>query len=343
MAAVMRRASRASSGLTGRAALCQAVLAAGCVVLALGSLTLGTVQLTPAQVLRALIGDGDPALLLLVEWRTPRIGAALCAGAALGLAGALFQTLLRNPLGSPDVIGFDAGAFGGALLALLAGLAAPLVGIAALGGGLGAGLLVYLAAGGLRAERTRLILIGIAVGAAFTALADWLIFVAPLDIALVAASWKQGALSSADSRRLMAGALAIALLLPLGLACRRLVRVLELGDDKARSLGVPADTARFSLALIGLGLTASATFIAGPIGFVALIAPQAARRLVGSPGLPLASSAVFGAFFLLASDTLARIAFAPRSLPVGSVTACLGGAYLVLLFARWSRAKPMSR
>lgn len=326
-----------------RPALCHAGLWLGGLALVLASLTLGTVRLSPVQALQALAGQESPALQLLVEWRLPRIGAALAAGAALGLSGALFQTLLRNPLGSPDVIGFDAGAFGGALLALLAGLAPALVALAAFGGGLGAGLMVYLAAGGLRADRTRLILIGIAVGAAFTALGDWVIFVAPLDIALVAANWKQGALASVDAQRLSIGAAALGLLLPLGFACTRSVQALELGDDKAQSLGVPSGRARLRLGLIGLGLTATATFIAGPIGFVALIAAQAARKLVGSAGLPLATAALFGAVFLLASDAVARIALAPRSLPVGAVTACLGGAYLILLFGSWVRRREQIR
>lgn len=327
------------NGAMSRTALCHVALGLGGLALVLACLTLGTVRLTPVQVFQALAGHESPALQLLIEWRLPRIGAALAAGAALGLSGALFQTLLRNPLGSPDIIGFDAGAFGGALLALLAGLAPALVALAAFGGGLGAGLLVYLAAGGLRADRARLILIGIAVGAAFTAFSDWMIFVAPLDIALVAANWKQGALAGVDMQRLAIGAGMLGLLLPLGLACARSVQALELGDDKAQSLGVPAASTRLRLGLIGLGLTATATFIAGPIGFVALIAPQAARKLTGSAGLPLSASALFGAVFLLASDAVARIALAPRALPVGAVTAWLGGAYLILLFGSWVRRR----
>ncbi|WP_306225843.1 FecCD family ABC transporter permease [Bosea beijingensis] len=337
MTGLLSRRGPVPGGVTNRPTLCHLGLWLGGLALVLASLTLGTVRLTPVQALQALAGHESPALQLLVEWRLPRIGAALAAGAALGLSGALFQTLLRNPLGSPDVIGFDAGAFGGALLALLAGLAPALVALAAFGGGLGAGLLVYLAAGGLRADRTRLILIGIAVGSAFTAFADWMIFVAPLDIALVAANWKQGTLAGVDVQRLAIGAGMLGLLLPLGLACGRSVQALELGDDKAQSLGVPAGGTRLRLGLIGLGLTATATFIAGPIGFVALIAPQAARKLVGLAGLPLATSALFGAVFLLASDAVARIALAPRALPVGAVTACLGGAYLILLFGSWVR------
>lgn len=307
-------------------------LAAACIGLGLLALTLGTMPVSLADAVRALAGGATgPVQLVVLKWRLPRILAALCAGAALGMAGALFQTLLRNPLGSPDVIGFDAGAFCGAILAMLSGAAAALVALASFAGGLAAGLLVYAAAGGGRAERYRLILIGIAVGAGFTALNDWLIFTAPLDSALIAASWKQGALAGVDRSRLAIGAAVLLVLLPLGLACRRMMDALALGDDKAMSLGEPPGSARLRLGLLGLCLTATATLIAGPVGFVALIAPHAARRLAGSAGLPLSTSALFGALFLLGSDCVGRLLFAPRSLPVGAVTACLGGVYFVLL------------
>lgn len=307
-------------------------LATACVGLGLVALTLGTMPVSLADAARALAGEAPgPVRLVVLEWRLPRILAALCAGAALGMAGALFQTLLRNPLGSPDVIGFDAGAFCGAILAMLAGAAAALVALASFAGGLAAGLLVYAVAGGGHVERNRLILIGIAVGAGFTALNDWLIFTAPLDSALIAASWKQGALAAIDRSRLAIGAAILLVLLPLGLTCRRTMDALALGDDKAMSLGEPPGPARLRLGVIGLCLTATATLIAGPVGFVALIAPHAARRLTGGAGLPLSISALFGAFFLLGSDCVARLLFAPRSLPVGAVTACLGGLYFVLL------------
>jgi len=307
-------------------------LAMACIGLGLLALTLGTMPVSLADVARTLAGEATgPLQLVVLEWRLPRILAALCAGAALGMAGALFQTLLRNPLGSPDVIGFDAGAFSGAILAMLAGAAASIVALASFAGGLAAGLLVYAAAGGGHVERNRLILIGIAVGAGFTALNDWLIFTAPLDSALIAASWKQGALAGVDRGRLAIGAAILLVLLPLGLTRRRSMDALALGDDKAMSLGELPGAARLRLGLVGLCLTATATLIAGPVGFVALIAPHAARRLAGSAGLPLSTSALFGALFLLGSDCVARTLFAPRSLPVGAVTACLGGLYFVLL------------
>lgn len=303
-----------------------------CALLALASLRLGTMPLSFSQVVRTLTGQGDLAeRLVVMEWRLPRILGALLAGAGLGLAGALFQTLLRNPLGSPDILGFDAGAFLGLVLAMLAGGGTVALASATLGGGLMAGTLILLLSGGLHAERLRLILTGIAIGAVFSALSDWLVFTAPLDTALSLATWKQGSFAGLDWRRLGIATGLFGLLLPLGLGCGRMVCALELGDDKALSLGQPARTARFRLALIGLGLTATATLLAGPIGFVALISPQVARRMAGSAGLPLVTSMLFGAVFLLGADLAARTLFAPRALPVGAVTACVGGLYFAVL------------
>lgn len=315
-----------------RAVICCLLLALACAGLALLSLTLGTMPLSFADVARVLAGEGSAAQRLVVlDWRLPRLLGALLVGAALGMAGAMFQTVMRNPLGSPDVIGFDAGAFTGAILAMLAGGGVASIALSAFAGGLFAGLLVQILAGGTHAERLRLILVGIAIGTLFTAFNDWVVFTAPLDAALVAAAWKQGSLAGIDGGRLALAGIILLVLLPLGLACSRSMRALELGDDKALSLGEPPGPARLRLALIGLGLTATATFVAGPVGFVALIAPQVARRLVASAGLPLATSALFGAFFLLGSDLTARLLFAPRSLPVGAVTACIGGVYFMLL------------
>ncbi|HEV7258759.1 MAG TPA: iron chelate uptake ABC transporter family permease subunit [Bosea sp. (in: a-proteobacteria)] len=308
-------------------------------VLALAALRLGTMPVSFAQVLHTLSGEGQPAeRLVLLEWRLPRVLGAALAGAGLGLAGALFQTLLRNPLGSPDILGFDAGAFLGLALAMLAGGSTVALTSATLSGGLVAGTLILLLSGGLHADRLRLILTGIAIGALFSALSEWLVFTAPLDTALTLANWKQGSLAGIDWVRLGTATTLFSLLLPLGLGCGRMMRALELGDDKALSLGQPAGNARLRLALTGLGLTATATLLAGPIGFVALISPQVARRMAGTAGLPLLTSMLVGVVFLLGADLAARTLFAPRSLPVGAVTACLGGFYFaVLLRSRFVR------
>ncbi|WP_341987756.1 iron chelate uptake ABC transporter family permease subunit [Azorhizobium sp. AG788] len=301
-------------------------------MLALLALSFGTLPVSPDDVMRVLLGQSGADLhLVVVEWRLPRITGGLLVGTALGLAGALFQTILRNPLGSPDIIGFDAGAFTGALLAMLGSGGPAVIAASSFAGGLLAGGLVYGFAGSSHAFPARLVLIGIAVGALFTALNDWIIMTVRLDAAVAAASWKLGSLAGIDSGRLTIGAIILAVAVPLALAHGRTIRVLELGPDRARALGEPTSARQLQLAVLGLLLTATATFLAGPVGFVALIAPQVARRICGGPGLSLPASALTGAVFLVGSDLIARTLFLPRVLPVGSVTAAVGGLYFAML------------
>ncbi len=315
-----------------RGVACGMTLAVACLVLALLALSFGTFSVSPDDVIAALLGRGGADLhLVVMEWRLPRIAGGLLVGTALGLAGALFQTMLRNPLGSPDIIGFDAGAFTGAILAMLGGGGPAVIAVASFGGGLLAGGLVYGFAGASHVFPGRLILIGIAVGALFTALNDWIIMTVRLDAALAAASWKLGSLAGIDSGRLAIGTIILAIAVPLALAHGRAIRALELGTERALALGEAVATRQLQLAVLGLLLTATATFLAGPVGFVALIAPQVARRICGGPGLSLPASALTGAVFLMGSDLVARTLFLPRVLPVGAVTAAVGGLYFALL------------
>ncbi len=304
--------------------------------LAIAALATGTLPVGLRQVAIALFGEGEPRIrLVVVEWRAPRIAAAILAGMALGMAGALFQTLLRNPLGSPDIIGFDSAAFSGALLAMVAGASEMTVAGASLAGGLLAGVLIYGLSGFRNSGPGRIILIGIAVSAFFMALNDWVVMTVQLDTALAAASWKAGSLNGVDGTKLVLGGLMLCLLLPASLACARALRILELGDDRAASLGENVAATQLKIGLVGLALTAVATFVAGPVGFVALIAPRVAHWLIGGASIPLLASALFGAVFLLSSDLAGRLFFLPRIIPTGAMTAALGGVYFVVLL--WSR------
>ncbi|AQS65172.2 Ferric enterobactin transport system permease protein FepG [Rhizobium rhizogenes] len=300
------------------------------------ALATGTLPTSLRQVVIALSGEGDPSIKLVVlEWRTPRVAAAILAGMALGMAGALFQTLLRNPLGSPDILGFDSGAFTGALLAMLAGASQVMIAIASLAGGMLAGGFVYGLATPRNTDTERIILIGIAIGAFFMALNDWVVMTVQLDMALAAANWKAGSLNGADGTRLYLSLLMLCLLVPAALACARPLHILELGEDRAASLGENVAATQLKIAVIGLALTAVATFVAGPVGFVALIAPRIAFWLTGSASIPLFASCLSGAVFLLSSDIAGRILFLPRIIPAGAMTAALGGIYFVALL--WIR------
>ncbi|MGA5303622.1 FecCD family ABC transporter permease [Nucisporomicrobium flavum] len=334
---------RAGRHVSGRIAVKPALvcvlltlMALAVAVLALGT---GEFTLSPAEVLRALAGEGTRAArLVVVEWRLPRVLLALMIGAALGLAGAIFQALTRNPLGSPDVIGFNTGAYTGVLVVtVVAGNGYYPVAAGALVGGLATAVVVYLLAFRRGVQGFRLIIVGIAISAMLASANQWFIAEADLQAAFAAALWGQGSLNGLGWAQVTPVAVA------LGALCLGLVAygprlaLLEMGEDAAASLGVRVGAVRLAYLVIGVALTAVATAAAGPISFVALAAPQLARRLTRTPGIALVPSAAMGAFLLMLSDWLAQRAFAPTQLPVGVVTVSVGGVYFVWLLLRQAR------
>lgn len=306
-------------------------------VLVFGVLTLGTgsLSLTPGQVVTALLDpDSDRrARLVVIEWRLPRLLFALVCGAALAVSGAIFQSLTKNPLGSPDIIGFSSGSYAGAsVVMLLLGSANYLaVGAGSLVGGAAAALLVYLLAyrGGL--HPFRLIIVGIAVGAGLSSVTSMLLLSVNPQAAMLAATWAAGSLSGLGFAELAPTALVfLALMLCSVLVVRPLVQ-LEMGDDTAVALGVRAHRVRLGATLVGVALTALVTAAVGPIAFVALAAPQIAQRLTrSSTTLRIVPAALTGALVLVTADYAAQRV----ELPVGVVTVCVGGLYLAWLLAR---------
>ncbi|GAB3596003.1 FecCD family ABC transporter permease [Microbacterium tumbae] len=318
--------------------LAAAVLAASIGVIAL---TLGDAYFSPGEVVMALLGLGEPkAQLVILDWRLPRVLAALVFGAALGMGGAVFQSLTRNPLGSPDVIGFDAGAYTGALLVITTfGASTASTALAALAGGAATAVLVYLLAFRKGFQGFRLIIVGIGVASMLASVNTWIILNADLNIALLASAWGAGSLNLITIEQV---AVAGAIILPLSVAIAALadrMHLLELGDDTASALGVRTGGVRLTLVVLGVGLTAAVTAMAGPIAFIALAAPQIARRLTGSAGVTITASAAMGALLLVSSDLVAQRLFAPTQIPVGIVTVCLGGVYLVWLLIQEARRR----
>ena len=313
------------------------VLVAAVLVVAVAALGVGDYPLTPLEVLRALTGGDGFASTIVLEWRLPRVLAALVLGAALGVSGALFQSLTQNPLGSPDVIGFATGSYTGAIVVLLAGgtsIAATAGG--ALVGGLGTALLVYLLSYRRGVQGLRLVIVGIGVTAVLHSVNSWLLLRARTEVALTANFWGSGSIALVGWEQLLPAAGLLALLVPAVLAVAGPLRQLELGDDAARAHGTRVEGARLVIVLVGVALTAAVTAIAGPIAFVALAAPQLARRLTRSAGVPLGASALTAGLLLLVADLVAQHV-APSPIPVGLVTLVLGGAYLVSLLARETR------
>jgi iron complex transport system permease protein len=281
-------------------------------------------------------GAGRLDAMVVVEWRAPRALAAAVFGACLGVSGALFQSLTRNALGSPDIIGLNTGAFTGVLVAISLGWSGySAFATGALAGGVLTAVVVYLLAYSAGLQGFRLIIVGIAISAFLGSVNTWIIVKSDLDVALRAAVWGAGSLNGVRWPQLLgagASALVLALVLPW---LTRVVAQLELGDDSARVRGVQTEAGKAVVVLVGVALTSLVTAVTGPISFIALAAPQIARRLrTRSGGIDPLGSALVGAVLLSAADLVAQHALPMASVPVGAVTVCLGGAYLIYLLSR---------
>ena len=311
------------------------------IALGLWSLGSGVLPLSASRVIDALLGTAPRNItLVVVEWRLPRVVMALLIGAALGVSGAIFQSLMRNPLGSPDVMGFNTGAWSGVLVAMvLFGQHQTAIAGAAMAGGIITALVVWLLAWRNGIETFRLIIIGIGVRAMLVAFNTWLLLHASLETAISAGLWNAGSLNGLTWAKISPAAPLMVLALIAGALLVRRMRLLEMGDDSACALGVSVERSRLMLMLTGVILTAAATALAGPISFIALVAPHIARRLSGTSRWSLLQSALCGATLLLAADLCAQHLFMPYQLPVGVVTVSLGGIYLIALLIQESRKK----
>jgi iron complex transport system permease protein len=300
----------------------------------------GDAKIPASDVLRALAGNGTAYQDFIVnELRLPRVLVGLLVGASLGLGGALFQSISRNPLGSPDVLGLSQGSTAGALvvIVLMSGSAAQVT-VGALIGGLATGLAIYLLAWKQGVHGYRLVLVGIGVSAIATAINGYLLTEADLVDAARAVVWMTGSLNGRDWSQVWPLLALCAVLVPVVLGNARGLRMLEMGDDVAGALGVRVQRVRLVLMVCAVLLTAAATAAAGPVSFVALTAPQLARRLTRSPGPNLVPSLSMGATLLVAADWASQRAFGADQLPVGVVTGVLGGGYLLWLLVTERRA-----
>ncbi|MGW8365389.1 FecCD family ABC transporter permease [Streptomyces wedmorensis] len=323
----------------GRAVAVTAALLAALVAVMAVTLTTGDFDLSVGEVARALTGDGTGIADFVVNTlRMPRLVTALCVGAALAVSGAILQSLTGNPLGSPDIIGFTNGSAVGALVVIvvLHGSMTQIA-IGALIGGLATALAVHLLMLGRGIQGFRLVVVGIGVSALLLAVNSYLITRATFQEALEAQAWLIGSLGNRLWTHAQAIGLAVAVLLPLALFLSRRLAMVEMGDTTAMALGVDVPRTRTLLLVIGVALAAFATAVTGPIWFVALAAPQVARRLTRSSGPALLPSALMGAVMLAVSDLAVQRLFAPALLPVGTATGCVGGIYLVCLLVTESR------
>jgi iron complex transport system permease protein len=302
------------------------------------SACLGQTFVAPGEVWHVLRGEPSAFTLVVGELRVPRIVLGALVGAALGLAGALVQTVTRNPLASPDVLGVGHGAAAATVLALASGAvtspgALPAVAVA---GGLAAAGLVYAVAwrrrGGMQASR--FVLTGVGIGVGLSAVVQLYLTDSDQAAADQLKLWLAGSLNGRGwDQAWPLGALLLVCLPALPWAART-QRLLGLGADTAGALGLHVGRTQLLLTAGGVTLAAAATGAAGPIGFVALTAPQLARRLTRTPHLPLMCSALTGAVITVAADLAARTLLPPLEIPVGALTALVGGPYLLWRLGR---------
>ena len=338
-----RRPPQARTGASRSRAAFLAVVAAGAALLA-GALVLGLLGgdrwLLTGDVVNWLQGRSGRALTFVLDQRWPRVAAAALAGLALAVAGAAVQAVCRNPLAEPGVLGVTAGAGVGAvsLLTLV-----PLAGIWSMSAAAGAGALAAFAVvyglswrGGLSSDR--LVLIGVGVQFACTSITVLIIVLSDPWNTAKALTWLSGSTYGRVPEQLIPVALALAVTVPLLVWLRRDLDLLALDEDTPRVLGVPLEPVRLAALACAVLLTSTAVSAVGVVAFVGLVAPHAARALVGahhSRVLPVA--ALLGAVLVSLADTLGRTVIAPAQVPAGLVTALIGTPYFVYLL--W-RARP---
>jgi iron complex transport system permease protein len=305
----------------------------------------GSTGMSPGDTLAGLLGTGTRGQVLLVrEFRLPRVLVGLMVGAALGVAGCLTQTLAGNRLATPDVIGVNEGA-SAAVVASVVGSGTAMVGDWWLGplGAAGAAVLVVLAAGGTGTRGYRVLVVGIGVSTVIGAGSDLVMSRQNESTAGGVFLWSVGSLSGRD---LSVGApllACLAVLIPLALTAGRRLDVMRFDDDMAASLGLNVPLMRGLTLALAVALAGVAVGIGGPIAFVALAAPVVAGRLCGPTRVPVIGSALTGAILIGAADALGRVV-APVEIPVGVVTSVLGGPFLLwVLFSDGAKRRERPR
>lgn len=327
---------------TGRPALRLLALGAAALCSALLSMCLGAVGLTPAEVIAGLLGRAPGAgTSIMLYVRLPRTLGCLLAGAALACAGAILQTVLGNPLAAPNIIGVNSGAgLGAALCCALVPAASAAVPAAAFAGAFAGVLLVLGIAERAGASRITLVLSGVAISGMFSACIDGVLTVFP-DALVGYSDFRIGGMANLTMDRLAPAAWMILPCLALSMLLANEMDVLALGSDTAQSLGLPVRRVRTVLLALAAALAGAAVSFTGLLGFVGLIAPHIARRLVGSESRSLLPAcALGGAALLTLCDVAARVLFAPYELSVGVVLSLAGGPFFLWLLYRKGGAHP---
>ncbi|MFT3999253.1 MAG: iron chelate uptake ABC transporter family permease subunit [Rhizobium sp.] len=310
------------------------------IVVALFALTLllGQSFTPPGDVVRVLLGENVPGAAFTVgQLRLPRAMLSVLAGLSFGLGGVAFQTLLRNPLASPDIIGISSGASAAAVFAIVVlSLKGPVVSLVAVAAGLGVALLVYGLSFRNGVAGTRLILVGIGVSAMLESMIAYILSQAPAWTLQEAMRWLTGSVNGAQLVQAAPLLASLAVFGGLLLSRARDLEALRLGDDTAAALGVGVSRTRVLVIVAAVGMIASATAVTGPIAFVAFLSGPIAARIMGSGGSLLIPSALIGAVLVLGGDYAGQFLLSSRY-PVGVVTGAFGAPYLIFLIIRANR------
>lgn len=303
------------------------------------SLMLGQSFYTPAEVWGVITGQRVAGASFTVgELRLPRAVTALLTGLCFGMGGVVFQSMLRNALASPDVIGINTGASAAAVIGIVVlGAGETVVSIMAMAAALVVALAIYLLAYRKGGSGARLILVGIGVAAMCQAVVSYVISRAAEWDLPAAMRWITGNLNDATWDRALPVAGAVVVLAPVLLVLARRLEILRMGDETAAAVGLPVERSRVLLIIAAVGLLAFGTAAAGPIAFVSFLAGPIAVRLLGPVGSPVLPAGLVGALLVLVADYCAQYAFGTR-LPVGVITGVLGAPYLIYLLARSSRS-----
>ncbi|WP_326701213.1 iron ABC transporter permease [Streptomyces sp. NBC_01754] len=322
-----------------RSALAAALLLPLLAVLIALAVMASSTGMSLAETVSGLLGTGDAGTVMIVQdFRLPRIFVGLMVGAALGIAGCLTQTLAGNRLATPDLIGVNDGATA-AVVAAAAGSTTGMVGDWWLGpiGAVAAAAIVVLCAGGAGGAGYRVLVTGIGVSTFIGAVSDLIMSRENDNTAGGVFLWAIGSLNGRDWSVGTPLALVLLALVPLSLAVGHRLQLLRFDDDMAASLGVDLRRLRAGALALAVALAGTAVGVGGPVAFVALAAPILAQRLAGPTRVPVVGSALTGAALIAGADALGRVA-APVELPVGVVTSVLGGPFLLWVLFRPDRA-----
>ncbi len=312
------------------------ILSAVLVGSAVLSICIGTVKITPQQILRALFsGERDtPEARIILYSRLPRTVACILAGAGLAVSGAIIQAVLANRLASPGIIGVNAGAGLAVNICIAAGAVSGwmIAGMSFLSAMVTV-LLLAFAAEKTMAGKITVILGGVAVSSFFTAISEAIVSVDP-DVGLMSSDFRIGGFSAVSSQRLLPAGILIASALLFAFLMSNELDVITLGDDTASGVGMNVRRMRSILLITAACLSGASVSFAGLLGFVGLVVPSAVRKFTGSEGrIMLPVTAVAGGCFVTVCDVLSRIIFRPHEVPAGIIISFIGGpVFLFLLF-----------